>query len=384
MTFPLSEFEQNINKTILQRGFRYFENGLVVNTEEISPGEFEAKVLGSELYYIKLAIDKGLVIQQQCDCPYDMGPVCKHVVAVLFHIQQDELELEPVPKPKKKRKSKGRSIIKQVEDILKRLSPDELKTYVQNFAKEDADFRRALLSHFAHLNKNESIELYTQQVNSILRNAVGSGDFIFWNAASKVGNEVYEMLSTAHQHAENGNLRTAMLISFAIMEQMTDALEYADDSNADIGGNIDGAYQLLQNLAQDDDLKEAERAQLFDLALTDYERNVFDGWDWHLGMLELASFVVRTTNEVQRLSELLNLAMAHKNDYWAEKAVHVKLRLVQKSEGDDAVHRFMEVNIKNPLVRKEAIEMAIKEKNFDHAIGLAKEGIGLDQETRPG
>jgi len=384
MTFPLSEFEQHIDETILQRGFRYFEKGLVANVEEISPDEFEATVLGSEQYHIKLTIDNGLVTRQLCDCPYDMGPVCKHVVAVLFHIQQDELELAATPKPKKKKKPRGRSVIKQVEDVLNTLSPDELKVYVQKLAKEDAVFRRELLSHFAHLNKNESITLYTQQVKDILRKAAGRDGFIYWNAAGKVGNEVYNLLSTADQHAENGNLRTAMFISFAIMEQMTDALQYADDSNADIGGNIDSAYVTLQDLAQDERLKEAERAQLFDMALTAYENKVFDGWDWHLGMLELASMVVDTADEVQRLSKLLDQAMAAKNDYWTEEAVHIKFRLVRKSESDDAAHKFMQDNLENPLIRKEAIEMAIGEKNFDHAISLTEEGIELDRKPMPG
>lgn len=384
MTFPISEFEQYIDETILQRGFRYFEKGLVVNVDEVSPNEFESKVLGSDLYHVKLTIDNGLVTRQLCDCPYDMGPVCKHVVAVLFHIQQDELELAAAPKPKKKAKPRGRSVIKQVDDILSVLSPDELKSYVQNLAKEDASFRRELLSHFAHLNKNESITLYTQQIKDILRKAAGRDGFIYWNTAGKVGKEVYDLLSTAGQHAENGNLRTAMLISFAIMEQMTDALQYADDSNADIGGNIDAAHRLLQNLAQDENLKEAERTQLFDMALTAYESKVFDGWDWHLGMLELASVVVHSTDEVQRLSKLLDLALAHKSDYWADKAVLIKFKLVQKSEGDDAVRKFIEDNLENALIRREAIEMAIGAKNFDRAISLAEKGIELDNELKHG
>jgi len=35
------------------------------------------------------------------------------------------------------------------------------------------------------------------------------------------------------------------------MEQMTEALQYADDCNGDIGGRIDAAYEMLYNIAQE-------------------------------------------------------------------------------------------------------------------------------------
>lgn len=383
MNFPLSEFELYIDETILQRGYNYFEKGLVAKVEEVFPAKFEANVLGSEVYHVQLTIDNGTVKSQLCDCPYDMGPVCKHVVAVLFHIQQDELDLAATPKPKKKKKPRGRSVMKQVEDVLNTLSHDELKEYVEQLAKDDVTFRRSLLSHFAHLNKNESMTLYTQQVKDILRKAAGRDGFIYWDAARKVGKEVNGLLSTAYEHAEKGNFRTAMLIAFAIMEQMTDALQYADDSNADIGGSIDAAFSLVRDLASDE-LPEADRSGLFDLALTAYENRIFNGWDWDLGMLELGSELISTDEDTQRLSALLDMALRDENDFWADQAQNIKLKLIRKSEGDDAAKKFMDVNLENPLMRKEAIELAIREKDFDRATLLAEKGIELDLKPWPG
>lgn len=351
--------------------------------EELSPGEFVATVLGTDTYEVQLELSNGEVSHQQCDCPYDLGPVCKHVVAVLFHIQQDELELKKAPKTKKSTKPRGRSVLKQVEDVLSSLSHKELKEYMRQLAKTDTSFRRELLSHFAHLNKNENMTLYAQQVKDILRSHSQRDGFVDWNAARKVGKAVIALMNMAHGHAEKSNFRTAIHISFAVMEQMVDALQYADDSNGDIGGNIDDAHHLLLDVAREN-LEDEMRTELLNLSLTAYENRVFDGWDWDLGMLELASDLVRTENEVQRLSGLLEKAIKNESDFWRAKAEHIKLKLLQRSGSDDATAKFMEANLHNPLIRMEAIETAMRVNAFDKAIRLAEEGIELDREKWPG
>ena len=94
MHIPLRHFEDFIDETILRRGLSYFKKGQVHEPEEIRTGEYEAIVEGTEDYTVRLTIKNGAITEHVCNCPYDMGPVCKHVVAVIFYLQQDELELE--------------------------------------------------------------------------------------------------------------------------------------------------------------------------------------------------------------------------------------------------------------------------------------------------
>jgi len=111
MKIPLNEFELVINQTILKRGFNYFKNGFVTDLVEVSNGEFEAIVLGTEDYTVKLEIKNEIIVEHNCDCPYDMGPVCKHVVAVIFYLQKDLLQFQKntIPKPRKKRSAQSNS-----------------------------------------------------------------------------------------------------------------------------------------------------------------------------------------------------------------------------------------------------------------------------------
>ena len=98
MKIPLSEFEQHVDETILKRGLKYFKGGLVREPDELSSGEFEFIVRGTEEYTVRMRLKDNVLVDQVCSCPYDLGPVCKHVAACLFFLQQEELGL-PAPKP---------------------------------------------------------------------------------------------------------------------------------------------------------------------------------------------------------------------------------------------------------------------------------------------
>ena len=118
MNIPLNEFEQLIDERILKRGLSYFKGGAITDFSEISNGEYEAIVSGTEEYTVQLEISNNTITEHNCNCPYDMGPVCKHIVAVIFHLQQDELELNQpnITIPKKK---KTKSVSQQVKELLK-------------------------------------------------------------------------------------------------------------------------------------------------------------------------------------------------------------------------------------------------------------------------
>src|SRR5690625_7613242 len=86
-----------------------------------------------------------------------MGPVCKHIVAVIFHLQQDELKLnQPViPKPRKK---KTKSVSQQVKELLKTISHKELIEFVEENTKKDREFRDYFLASFGHISGIQSKE----------------------------------------------------------------------------------------------------------------------------------------------------------------------------------------------------------------------------------
>src|ERR1035437_8623761 len=124
MQIPLRHFEQHIDETILKRGFSYFKNGQVNPPEEITTGKYETVAEGTESYTVQLQIKNETIIDYNCTCPYDLGPICKHTTAVIFYLQQEGLNLQQSPKRKKSSRTtrKKKTVSEQVNELLEAIS----------------------------------------------------------------------------------------------------------------------------------------------------------------------------------------------------------------------------------------------------------------------
>jgi uncharacterized Zn finger protein len=75
----INDFEEHIGKTILDRGYDYYNNGNIVELHKKGNSEYVFIVEGSEKYRVDIKVDEGGdILYSNCDCPYDFGPVCKH------------------------------------------------------------------------------------------------------------------------------------------------------------------------------------------------------------------------------------------------------------------------------------------------------------------
>lgn len=388
MNIPLQSFEQYIDETILKRGFQYFKKGLVNEPEEIGHGEYEAIVEGTELYTVQITVKNDVITEYVCTCPYDMGPVCKHVVAVIFYLQQNELNLKVKAKKntsEAKKTTKKKTVAEQVDDILEKLPPESLKEYLKEQCIKDSSFRQLFLARFAYLVIPESQALYAKQVRAILKSESNRSGYIEYSNARHVGKSVYELVQAAATQVEMSNYRTAMYIACAVLEEMTEALQYVDDSNGDIGGCIEPALEVLYNIACKP-IPEELRKELFDYCLNAFTKRVFKGWDWHFGMLDLATELAKDSAEARQVHlQLDEIKPSGQSWDWDFKnAQLIRVRLIKKMEGDVQATFFLEQNISNPDFRKKVIETAISKKDYLKATTLAEEGIKHDQKDSPG
>lgn len=385
MQIPLHEFEQVIDESILQRGLSYFKKGLVMEPEELEPGLYEAIVKGTENYTLRLRLKNEIITEYYCDCPYDMGPVCKHVAALIFYLQQDELGIQqkaPAKKTKQKSTTK-KGITHQVDALLDKLSFDELKEFIRKQASADPSIKRIFLATYAHLSEKETKKLYAKQIKAILKNASGRLGYIERRAARLAGLMVKELTDTAQSHVKNGNYKSALMISFAVLEEITEALQFADDSSGELGENINNAYHLILDLSLKN-IPEEIRKELLLYTLNAFETKIFFGWDWHIGMMEIASLLLVDDTEAKKIFELLDQVERGTFDFEFRKAQNIKLQILKKTKGEKDVTKFIEQNLDNPYIRHEAIQNEIDNTNYNKAIKLAKDGVEHDLEERPG
>ncbi len=369
---------------ILDRGRSYFRNGHVISFEEIQPGEYEAVVEGTEDYLVNLTVIDGSLEDCSCTCPYDYGSVCKHIVAAVMYLQKEESGLQESPQSKKSGKkpaSKKKTVSEQVDEMLGSLSHNDLKEFVKKQCISDPAFRRSFISGFLYKTSGESPELYREQVKGILRSAKGRDNFISWSRVGMVGKAVNAMLDIAMRHVDSGNYLSAIHICFPVAEEMIKALDFTDDSDGDIGGNIETAFEILSAISTSE-IPEEIRAYLLDQLLKYYKKNIFSGWDWQTYLLDIAVQLAKTEKEAGIILSLLRTHVH--SEYESEQMTKLEYELIKKMSGEAEAQKFIEQNLDNPELRRKALGKAIKDNNFEKAEALAFDGIKTDSDTKPG
>lgn len=384
MELPLNHFEEYIDEPLLKRGLSYFKKGFVHEPAEIRPGDYEAVVEGSEDYTVKLSIRNGVITEHSCDCPYDMGAVCKHVVAVIFYLEQDQLGLSQNPtkgstkkaKASSSKSSKRKTIAQQVNDLLGKVTHDELILFVREQASKDSLFRDLLLASFAQYNPNESKALYTKQVNTLIKVARGKYGFLDSSGAKSVSKDLSSMLSLAEHYIHKGNHKSAFFICTAIMDELISALGYADDMDGHLTDTIYDAYDTLTAITQADPPEEV-RKLILKYCLTSFRKRSFSGWDWHINFLRLAAHLLNTDDEMEELFKRID-AIPRSSDYELKKAQEIQYDVLLRRKGESAAQRYLEQNIDNPSFRARAIQDALDQKDYEKATALANDGIEQD------
>jgi len=379
MNIPLNEFEHIIDETILKRGLSYFKNGYVTEFSEISNGEFEVNVSGTEEYTVNLRVENDIIIEHNCDCPYDMGPVCKHIVASIFYLKQNELNLNQQNLPLAKKK-KNKTVSQQVKEVLDRVSHQDLKEFIQEQSKRDKQFRNLFLSSFAHLNESQSKEFYQKQIRSVVNSATDRHGFIGWHEMKYLEQGIDPIITIAEKQLDGKNYKNTIYICTALMEEMTEAIQFSDDSNGYIGGVIDSSYEMLYDISTKN-ISADIKTELFSYCITAFKKRLFDGWDWHTGILNVAYELTDNENEADIIIKCLDTV---NGEYERERAQSFKLDIISKYKDTKEVQRFIDKHITNSSIRNIEIEKAVNNKDFEKAIRLCKDGIEYDENDKPG
>jgi len=89
MTLTIKNIEDFIDAKILERGTGCLDRGAIIEIEELDENDFAALVWGTKIYTVNIRINKALeLLTHECNCPYDLGPICKHKVAVILKVRE--------------------------------------------------------------------------------------------------------------------------------------------------------------------------------------------------------------------------------------------------------------------------------------------------------
>lgn len=362
----LDEFEPYINPVILGRGLDYYRKGYVFDLA-VDGGEISARVSGATGYYeIYIILLDDEIVDYECNCPYE-GPVCKHVVAVLYNLQDLAHE---------ENGSGKESSLEQLDKILNTLKKEELLALIKDLATQDRSVRQDLLARLTYKTANESIDTYRKQLSVLVTLAGGSNSYIDYDSAFTLSAEIDGFLENAWYHIQQHNLRSAFLMSAAAAEVLAETLETADDSSGCISDSIDEAMQILETITEQE-LPEPLRKEFLTYLFTTHSRQQFKDWHWGVELLELASSLTKTQAEEE---ELLSMMEEEEQYSYAKEAYQQLKWTIWNNSDPDKAEAYLYENLSNHSFRLYLLEEAYRKHDYDELERLAREGLEKEAE----
>lgn len=158
----MSNWKDLFQEHILARGEAYYFEGAVLELHKTEHG-YHAVVEGTEDYEVDIEMEGGRGCEMYCSCPYaENGNNCKHMAAVLFEIEEqneeDILAEGTCPDDQEK----------EVEEIIERISEEELRSFVKGIAAQDSEIRNILMTRYAVKIDEKQMERLKQGVDQLV------------------------------------------------------------------------------------------------------------------------------------------------------------------------------------------------------------------------
>jgi hypothetical protein len=373
MKISLLKFETIISSAIVRRGQDYFYNDAVKSLRKLKGDKWVASVEGTEIYRVCIQLKDDVVYNHSCSCPYDMGPVCKHIIAVLYSFKKSvKLKLNE----------------ETFEQMISRIPRKDLNDILTDYAQQESEFAGYVSARCIVKKSSSDKEEYRQIIQGTVDAIRGRHGYIgYWQAQHAVGGAEM-VLDKAREFLKKKKPEQALIICQCVLEEMVPLLQEADDSNGAIGDVIGGALQFISDCAQQ--AKKAEfRKDLLNYLLKECGDKRYEGWtDWRWEFLGIAGEVAKNPQDRQKLFARIDDIennYSYKGDwsrYDHERATIIKMRVVERLGTKEEADEFLYQNLDCAALREYAIESARKQKDYILAKKLALEG--LNQSEFPG
>ncbi|WP_071458625.1 SWIM zinc finger family protein [Bacillus massilinigeriensis] len=378
----INNFEKYVSKTILDRGYDYYMAGNVVDTYSEGDNEYFFDVEGSEDYEVEVKLDnKGEIIYSDCDCPYDLGPICKHEVAAFFELleiiggKHNELAVkeEAVHQP-------------SIKEVLNALSREELIDIMLDLTQSDKTLKNSLILRYSKGNVTQELERCKRLIDSIVNKYISRKGYIEYGDTYDFVWELDDVLVKARN---TDDILSALDIAFLLLIEAVEAYQYADDSGGAIGSLVSETIETIgEKVAESANLDSNLREKVFHKLLEQSEHKVFDGWDdYRVDLLRLClefADVEGLRNELKVKIENSVSKNLEKDSYTAryyqESMLRIVLEIINIYGTDEEAVAFIKQNLQYSSFRELLLDKLMKGGNYQNVIELAEEGEKQDKE----
>ena len=386
----LDNFESCVPYRILLRGEEYYEIGAVSELEEDSPGEWTATVEGTENYSVEISMDGKEIKSWYCDCPYD-GEICKHVVATLLAIRDNEKKVNRSAFSKVKVEVEEAVVIDETVDIQQLLSfanPQELSQFIYEYASMHSEFKTALLNRFMakELSATSKEKDYRAEIQSVFNDSYYNRKSRYHNRYDDfdcdwetVFNRMDIFLEKADFFLSLGDMDSTIAIALqtlrSIGENYEDGLLYNDDlypsDYCEQAGDL--LIKVIEHPKTTQKQKTAILQELGQLAKLSTYRD-YDLYD----IDELLMKINLSVQSAEKALELIDKLLEERKDTYdlyqiVLRKVNLLTGLHEEQKAADTIRQYLYLT----EIREMEVDKLIASCQYDEAIRLLNEGIEI-------
>jgi len=328
----LNDFHKHVSRKIYERGEEYYEDDMVDNVEHDYPDTWTAEVEGNDLYSVEIKLNGDEIVSWDCDCPYDYGDMCKHVVAVLLYIKDNRNEY-PVTL--------------------------EVSTKKGN-AKVD----------------------YAKEIQKCFKHAYRSNDFSYEGQAIAYKLESY--VKKAESLINLNCQEEAMTILLHLIREIGENYEEYDDYDGDLAGVCQNTAKLIAEMIETGLTDDLLKSLMDEIGLLIKNSNYSNYGLANLNgiLFSISSKTANFDNAIHIIDEALKI---EPDSFRTDSLVISKIKLLEnagrKEEIEDVVSSYLYL----PEIRKIRLEELISKKQYEKALALIDEGINIaEKKKHPG
>lgn len=361
----LSDFDEEIDEKIVDRGLRYYKEGRVLDLDQLDEGKYMATVEGTEDYQVMIQLSgKGEILEHFCDCPYDWGEYCKHEAATLFALR----EYADGGKPPAKAPQKA-----NFRQVLHDMPREELEAIVLELAERDSSLRQRIVLSYGQAAPTDA-DIRRMILNGLRR--YGRNGYVDYEDTAAALEAVDDALEIGRRQRDPADTARIALVT---LETVTDVAEMVDDSDGNIYDLLIGSVGLFQEAAER--AKDAERQQrIFDMGLGAAGNKAI--WDEQrmevLGLLLPLADSGEKQRALEASLEAMEGAESDSGDWSRERAAFLRMQLLEQRD-PAAARRFLDDHIALSSFQKYAIEKAMEAGDYRRAADLAQAGVRADK-----
>jgi hypothetical protein len=345
----------------------------IIDLRETSPNHWQAKYQGNYgVYTIKINTDGKHTSGFSCSCPSPYSP-CKHIPII------EEAIAERIAKNAGNQKN-GKGPKVSVEELLKKLTREELYNFMVRLVKNNPDLSNAVFLEFAEKIEAEGNNKYASVIWKGLENT-DIDDYDYYGE-DWIGIDILdEWADKAEQYLKEKKPWEAILIAQAYIEEFARWLQEIADS--DLFDYIPDTYQSrpFEILEQAAAHPKADSKALYDYCMAELSKKKYAGLymaDKFNDLLMTLSVKINPETFVELQRKLLD-QVRDKSSGEAETILQRLVNFYTNCKKPKKAWQYVEDNIQIESFRRRVIEKRIKQKKFTEAKKLIHDYIDIKQ-----